>query len=199
MSSTHSASSRGYAVTLAFFASACLLAGCATSSHRQNRTEQPVAPAPPAATQPSEPASIAVVRYSRYTLVETSPLDAQADLMQQVIDVTMPPSLTSTVRDALHYVLIRSGYRLCDRDDNRILGTLPLPAAHMRLGPMTLRNVLQVLVGPAWVLEVDDMARQACFHQHLAQSPDASKAVAPNLDPSAPDAVTTATVSQPQR
>jgi conjugative transfer region protein (TIGR03748 family) len=119
--------------------------------------------------------------------------------MQQVIDVTMPPSLTSTVRDALHYVLIRSGYQLCDRDDNRVFGTLPLPAAHMRLGPMTLRNVLQVLVGPAWLPEVDDMARQVCFHQNPAQSRDASKGVAPNLDSSAADAVTTATVSQPER
>lgn len=119
--------------------------------------------------------------------------------MQQIIDVTMPPSLTSTVRDALHYVLIRSGYQLCDREDNRVFGTLPLPAAHMRLGPMTLRNVLQVLVGPAWVLEVDDMARQVCFHQNPAQYPDASKGVAPNLNPSTPDAVATATGSQPQR
>ncbi|MBX6349801.1 TcpQ domain-containing protein, partial [Pseudomonas aeruginosa] len=41
--------------------------------------------------------------------------------------------------------------------------TRPLPAAQYKLGPMTLRNTLQVLSGPAWQVKVDEVARQVCF------------------------------------
>ena len=44
-----------------------------------------------------------------------------------------------------------------------ILYTRPLPAAQYKLGPMTLRNTLQVLSGPAWQVKVDEVARQVCF------------------------------------
>ena len=157
-----------------------------------------MAPPPAAATQTIEPVSIPVIRYARYTLVELSPGEAQADLLQQIVDVTMPSTLTSTVGDALRYVLIRSGYQLCDGDENRAFDTFPLPAAHMHLGPMTLRKALQLLVGPAWALEVDDLARRICFRRSLARSSD-SEAVAPNSAHPAADRVNTATVSQSSR
>jgi len=40
---------------------------------------------------------------------------------------------------------------------------IPLPAAHLYLGPMTLRDALLTLAGPAWDVQVDDRARQICF------------------------------------
>ena len=43
------------------------------------------------------------------------------------------------------------------------LYSLPLPAAHLYLGPMTLRDALLTLAGPAWDVQVDDRARQICF------------------------------------
>ena len=45
------------------------------------------------------------------------------------------------------------------------LYALPLPAAHLHLGPMTLRDALLTLAGPAWELHADDRARQICFER----------------------------------
>jgi type IV pili sensor histidine kinase/response regulator len=52
---------------------------------------------------------------------------------------------------------------LCNDEATEALYALPLPAAHLRLGPMTLHEALRVLAGPAWEMRVDDVARQVCF------------------------------------
>ncbi|MDF5920176.1 hypothetical protein P4133_13565 [Pseudomonas aeruginosa] len=86
--------------------------------------------------------------------------------MAQIIDVTIPSSMNPSVKDAMQYVMSRSGYSLCPADAGHvnILYTRPLPAAQYKLGPMTLRNTLQVLLsGPAWQVKVDEVARQVCF------------------------------------
>jgi hypothetical protein len=51
------------------------------------------------------------------------------------------------------------------------LYALPLPAAHLHLGPMTLRDALLTLAGPAWELHADDRARQICFRAARRQHP----------------------------
>lgn len=106
-----------------------------------------------------------VVRYGRYTLVSTQPDAGQRDLMAQIIDVTIPANMNPNVRDAMQYVVDRSSYSLCPADSGHvnILYTRPLPAAQYKLGPMTLRNTLQVLSGPAWQVKVDEVNRQVCF------------------------------------
>ncbi len=106
-----------------------------------------------------------VVRYGRYTLVSTQPDAGQRDLMAQIIDVAIPANMQPNIRDAMQYVVDRSGYSLCPTDsgDVNILYTRPLPAAQYKLGPMTLRNTLQVLAGPAWQVKVDEVNRQVCF------------------------------------
>lgn len=107
-----------------------------------------------------------VVRYGRYTLVSTEPKVDQRDLMSQIVDVNIPDSLNPSVKDSLNYVLKRSGYALCPGSgDINILYTRPLPASQYHLGPMTLRNTLQVLAGPAWQVEVDEITRGVCFSQ----------------------------------
>ena len=148
-----------------------LVAGCAIQ-----KAEQPPKPAfdssrnpewlspdiyPNGATPEKEP----VVRYGRYTLVSTQPDASQRDLMAQIIDVTIPSSMNPSVRDAMLYVVDRSGYALCPPSSQHvdILYTRPLPAAQYKLGPMTLRNTLQVLAGPAWQVKVDEVNRQVCF------------------------------------
>jgi type IV pili sensor histidine kinase/response regulator len=73
-----------------------------------------------------------VARYGRYTLVELVPEPAQRDLLQQVVEVSIPPMLDASVGDAMRHVLLRSGYRLCDAEA-ATLYALPLPAAHLRL------------------------------------------------------------------
>lgn len=155
---------------------AVLVSGCATTM----RPPEPDAieeatPAP----GPEASEYIPVVRYSRYTLVELAPTAAQRDLLLQTIDVSMPEDARATVGDGLRHVLKRSGYGLCQTAHAVIeLYALPLPAAHLHLGPMTLRDALLTLAGPAWELHADDRARQICF-ERPGDSMTADNAAAP--------------------
>lgn len=142
---------------------AALATGCTTLT----------TPQPPVPTEEIEQAPVAempefipVVRYGRYTLVELAPTPAQRDLLLQTIDVSMPEDARATVGDGLRHVLKRSGYGLCQSTHVvRELYALPLPAAHLHLGPMMLRDALLTLAGPAWELHADDRTRQICFKQ----------------------------------
>lgn len=117
-----------------------------------------------AALKDDTPELIPVRRQGRYTLAELSPSAAQHDLLLQVVEVSMPAGARATVGDGLRHVLKRSGYQLCDDGLAAIeLYGLPLPAAHLRLGPMTLREALHTLAGPAWKLRADVRAREVCF------------------------------------
>ena len=87
-------------------------------------------------------------------------------MLLQTIDVSMPEDARATVGDGLRHVLKRSGYQLCETPSAVTeLYALPLPAAHRHLGPMTLRDALLTLAGPAWELHADERARQICFEQ----------------------------------
>ena len=111
----------------------------------------------------------AELRYGRYTLVSTEPSTEQRDLLAQIIDVSIPSSLSPSVQEALQYVLQRSGYSLCPVTAAvKVLFTRPLPAAHYRLGPIPLRSALQVLASPAWQLTTDEVSRSVCFEQQKA-------------------------------
>jgi type IV pili sensor histidine kinase/response regulator len=116
-----------------------------------------IADAAAEAPPPSQdrPQADAVVRHGRYALLELSPEPAQRDLLRQVVEVSIPPTLDASVGDALHHVLLRSGYRLCESAEAAALYALPLPAAHLDLGPLTLRDALLTLAGPAWDMPVD--------------------------------------------
>ncbi|MBN5587161.1 pilus assembly protein PilL, partial [Pseudomonas aeruginosa] len=82
-----------------------------------------------------QPEKEPVVRYGRYTLVSTQPDAGQRDLMAQIIDVTIPSSMNPSVKDAMQYVMSRSGYSLCPAEAGHvnILYTRPLPAAQYKL------------------------------------------------------------------
>lgn len=142
---------------------AALAAGCTTLTSPQPPDPiQEIEQVPVAET----PEFIPVVRYGRYTLVELAPTPAQRDLLLQTIDVSMPEDVRTTVGDGLRHVLKRSGYGLCQSMHVvRELYALPLPAAHLHLGPMMLRDALLTLAGPAWELHADDRTRQICFEQ----------------------------------
>ena len=113
----------------------------------------------------------AELRYGRYTLVSTEPTTAQRDLLAQIIDVSIPSNLNPSVQEAMHFVLQRSGYSLCPAADPvKVLFTRSLPAAHYRLGPISLRSALQVLAGPAWQLTTDEVIRSVCFEQQKTEA-----------------------------
>ncbi|GHU33835.1 secreted protein [Betaproteobacteria bacterium] len=117
-----------------------------------------------------------VTRQGRYTLLELTPEPAQRHLMRQIVEVSIPPTLDTNVGDALRHVLLHSGYRLCDTPETATLYAFPLPAAHWRLGPMSLRNALLTLAGPVWELLVDDALRQVCFKPvNVPDAPDIAK------------------------
>ncbi|MBP3974407.1 PilL N-terminal domain-containing protein [Pseudoxanthomonas spadix] len=155
-----------------------LLSGCTTTPAIPDPIEAPEETA-------SEQGLVPVARYGRYTLVELVPEPAQRDLLQQVAEVSIPPMLDASVGDAMRHVLLRSGYRLCDTAEAATLYALPLPAAHLRLGPMMLRDALLTLAGPAWELSVDDVTRQVCFSRHGA--PILLSANPPGTAPPVPD------------
>ncbi|HBP0979030.1 PilL N-terminal domain-containing protein [Comamonas sp. Y6] len=163
---------------------AALVSGCATTT--APLPSEPIEEAAPV-LEPETPEFIPVVRYGRYTLVELAPTAAQRDLLLQTIDVSMPEDARATVGDGLRHVLKRSGYQLCETTYAVIdLYALPLPAAHLHLGPMTVRDALLTLAGPAWELHADDRARQVCFER---SGDDASADPAP--EPPAAEAVQT--------
>ncbi|PDM34291.1 integrating conjugative element protein pill, pfgi-1, partial [Xanthomonas vasicola pv. vasculorum] len=73
------------------------------------------------------------------------------DLLLQTGDVSMPADARDTVGDGLRHVLKRSGYQLCETAHAVIeLYALPLPVAHLNLGPMTLRNARVTVAVPSW-------------------------------------------------
>ncbi|WP_330208469.1 MULTISPECIES: PFGI-1 class ICE element type IV pilus protein PilL2 [unclassified Pseudomonas] len=140
-----------------------LVGGCATTAAPQ--APDPIVEASPA-PEPEAPQFIPVVRYGRYTLVELAPMAAQRDLLLQTVDISIPGDARATVGDGLRHMLKRSGYQLCETGHAVIeLYALPLPAAHLNLGPMTLRDALLTLAGPSWEMHVNDRTRQVCFER----------------------------------
>ncbi|NRN30116.1 PilL N-terminal domain-containing protein [Photorhabdus heterorhabditis] len=106
-----------------------------------------------------------VVHYGRYLLVSTDPTEVQRDPFSQLVDIQIPASQYPSVADAIRYALRQSGYALCAPDKrNEILYRQPLPSVQYQLGPVRLRIALQVMAGPAWQLEVDEVQRVVCHH-----------------------------------
>jgi type IV pili sensor histidine kinase/response regulator len=108
-------------------------------------------------------------------LIEMTPDAAQSDLLQQVVDVRIPAAANTSVGDTLRYVLLHSGYRLCEDHAIGDFDRFPLPAAHMHLGPVPLASALQLLVGRDWQLETDEGSRRVCFSRR-----DSMSALAPS-------------------
>jgi len=121
------------------------------------------------------------IRYDRYTILSTLPRTDQVQLLDQIIDIRIPDTLAPSVQQAMIYTLRQSGYRLCPgTGEVALLFSHPLPASHYKLGPITVRDALQTLAGPAWTLKVDDLTRSICFavqdeYQRPAPSIPASK------------------------
>lgn len=116
---------------------------------------------------------IPVVRYGRYRLVELQANAGQRDLLAQVVDITVPQATGQqavTVADAMRYVLLNSGYQLCDDKSVHPFNALPLPLAHYRMGPVMLKEALAVLAGPGWQMQVEPQRRVICFVPQISQS-----------------------------
>lgn len=107
-----------------------------------------------------------VMRAGRYQLVTARATVGQRYLLEQTVDVNIPPSVVSSVGEGIRYTLEQTGYQLCSSDGDWQLQWLfnrPLPSAHYELGPMALREALQVLAGDEWELEQDALRREVCY------------------------------------
>lgn len=105
-------------------------------------------------------------RVARYSTIAPVPTAAQVDPLDAVVTVVFPEQLT-TVGEALHYVLRRSGYRLASAEAAdpaaSVLAKQPLPEVHRKLGPITVARALGTLAGPAWIMVVDPVHRLVSF------------------------------------
>lgn len=115
------------------------------------------------------------IQVGRYSTTTTAPTPAQAELLSTTVTLRFPERI-QTVGEAVRYLLQRSGYRLADPEgvssETMALFALPLPAVHRSLGPTTLREALQTLAGPAFILVQDPVHRLITFER--CAGPDVS-------------------------
>ena len=125
------------------------------------------APEPGAARQTAEALQANELRLARYT-TQSGSLDPQTGQPLAVVTtVSYPRGQIRSVGDAVHHLLVRTGYALVPAaqldDSARRFLELPLPESHRRLGPYRVDEMLQVLLGDAWSLQVDPLQRSVRF------------------------------------
>jgi type IV pili sensor histidine kinase/response regulator len=102
----------------------------------------------------------------RYQTTVPQPRPDQQDLLAAIVDIELSDAI-KTVGEAIAAVLENSGYRLLSPNPaapcQEELFELPLPAVHRRLGPLTLRQALEVLSGPAYQPATDPVKRLVSF------------------------------------
>ncbi len=112
------------------------------------------------------------VQVGRYSLFSATPTEAQTELLATTVAVRFPKRI-QTLGEAVRYLLQRSGYRVAAAGsigpETVALFTLPLPIVHQSLGPMTLRDALETLVGPAFHLIQDPVHRLITFERCVAK------------------------------
>ena len=108
------------------------------------------------------------IQVGRYSTTTTAPTPAQAELLSTTVTLRFPERI-QTVGEAVRYLLQRSGYRVADPErvssETMALFALPLPAVHRSLGPIALREALQTLAGPAFILVQDPVHRLLTFER----------------------------------
>jgi len=112
--------------------------------------------------------SINVMRLGRYKLVQTAPAFSQVNLLAQPVTVNVSVSEPlGEVGHALASAIESTGFTMCDTPE--VLGSLykmPLPRVHYHMGPMSLIETVQVIIGPGWEVFVDQTNRDLCFKPH---------------------------------
>ncbi len=112
------------------------------------------------------------VQVGRYRVINAVPTNEQQDILQVMIQVTLPEELR-TIQAAVEYLLERSGYEYAANgyhltpsplaSDVQQLLSKPIPAVHRHLGPMTLQNALETLAGSPFQLKVDPIHRRLSY------------------------------------
>lgn len=107
-----------------------------------------------------------VAQIARYTVIRPGPTPEQQDLLAMTAARHVPDEI-ATVGGAVAWVLKPSGYRLVDADrldpEVKDLLNLPLPSAHRQFEALPLKEVIALLVGPAFVVVQDPVHRLIAF------------------------------------
>jgi conjugative transfer region protein (TIGR03748 family) len=121
------------------------------------------------------------LRVGRYTTVAAIPPDAQSNPLDAVVVLSFPRAQVKSVKDAVSYLLIRTGYRLSDTEqfgaEVREVLALPLPEVHRKMGPYSVRAALSALLGTPFTLSTDPVRRQIAYTldstapSHIAREP----------------------------
>jgi len=108
-----------------------------------------------------------MTQFGRYLTMMNKPTQAQTDLLSQTMQVRFPETVR-TIGDAMDYLLKFSGYSLIEDNKRSVYlkNTLskPLPTVDRDFGPMSLKDGLITLIGPAFSLEHDPLNRTINFH-----------------------------------
>ena len=118
------------------------------------------------AGDPSHHPGIPGTQVARYSVIQPGPALGQQDLLALTTPRQVPEAIV-TVGGAVEWVLAPSGYRLvgADRLSTAVknLLNLPLPDAHRQFEALPLKEIIALLVGPAFVLVQDPVHRLMTF------------------------------------
>ena len=127
------------------------------------------------AGDPSPQSGIPGTQVARYSVIQPGPALDQQDLLALTAPRQVPAAIV-TVGGAVEWVLAPSGYRLVDADvlSTAVTGllNLPLPDAHRQFDALPLKEVIALLVGPAFVLVQDPVHRLMAFEPCRDAAPD---------------------------
>ena len=111
-------------------------------------------------------APISEVQVGRYQTVVLQADQTQVDLLSSIVELELPEQV-NTVGQAISYLLDGSGYRLLSAklaEPYRLfLFGFPLPEVQRQLGPLSLRQALELLSGPAFRLVIEPVYRLVTF------------------------------------
>jgi len=133
---------------------------------------------------PRTGSSQALVQTGRYTAVYALPTDAQRDPLQTIVEIEFPADI-DTVGQAVNELLADTGYALEDALywDVEVFELLqhPVPRVQRALGPLTVLDAIDTLVGPAFDVVVDPVHRELAF-KLAGRTPSPEGAPEPELD-----------------
>ncbi|PHS00176.1 MAG: hypothetical protein COA78_24325 [Blastopirellula sp.] len=124
------------------------------------------------------------VPISRYSVIEIGASEGQLSLLQNIVDIDIPLSIT-TVGDGIHFILAPYGYGISTNEfvptKQAILLTRLLPDPHRHLVEMTVIDALRVLGGESFKLNINPVSRTVKFelkesYQHYVTSLDIEQA-----------------------
>lgn len=149
-----------------------LVSGCAQT--KVETKPVPLAPHKPPAKKvdmyveryQAETPDDALMQIGRYTVANATATVDQEDLLNVVIKTEIPQN-EKTVKDAMRFLLMRSGYSLAPKSmQGKYVEQLlakQLPYAHRNIGPITLKDALMMLMGKAFWMKVDPVHRLIAF------------------------------------